>query len=180
MGFTYPIKKGMKNELTIRFSKTEDLPFIVNIYNQAIRSGNATGDINEFDVANRIDWFSKYDNNEYPLYVAEIANRVIGYCTISPYRSGRQAMLKVAEISYYVDYYYHRKGIGTALINHAIADCKRIKKESLLAILLDINTQSIGILEKFKFEKWGYFPDIINLHGIRCSQLIYGLKTKKQ
>ena len=166
----------MKNKLTIRFSKIEDLPSIVNIYNQAIRSGNATGDIHEFVVNERIDWFSKYDNNKYPLYVAEIGSRIIGYCALSPYRPGRKAMSTVAEISYYIDYSYHRKGIGTALINHAIADCKRIKKESLLAILLDINTQSIRILEKFKFEKWGFFPDIIHLNGTKCGQLIYGLK----
>jgi len=170
----------MKNGLNIRFSKTSDLPFLVDIYNQAIRSGNATGDLNEFHVNDRVDWFNKYDPDEYPLYVAEIENKIVGYCSISPYRPGRKAMATVAEISYYLDYSFHGKGIATALIHHAIDDCKRIKKETLLAILLDINVQSIHLMEKFNFEKWGSFPDIIMLHDKKCSQLIYGLKINRK
>ena len=166
----------MENKLSIRVSNITDLASIVNIYNQAIRSKCATGDIVEFTVEERIDWFHTYDNNSYPLYVAEIGNVIVGYCSISPYRQGRAAMSSVAEISYYLDYAYHEQGIGTALIKHAIANCKRIGKENLLAILLDINTPSIRLLEKLKFKKWGHFPDIINLPGKKCGQLIYGLK----
>ena len=166
----------MKKELTIRFSKITDLPFIVDIYNQAIRSKCATGDMNEFSVEDRIDWFNKYDNDKYPLYVAEIGDVIVGYCTLSQYRRGREAMSSVAEISYYTDYSFQGKGIGTALLKHAISDCVRIGKESLLAIILDINSQSIGLLKKFNFEKWGHFPYIINLNNKKCGHLIYGLK----
>ena len=138
----------MEKELTIGFGQISDLPSIVDIYNQAIRSKNATGDGAEFIVDDRIAWFQKYNNNEYPLYTAKIANEVVGYCTLSPYRPGRAAMSTIAEISYYVDYAFHGSGVGSALLNHAISDCKRIGKESLLAILLDINTQSIEMLKK--------------------------------
>ncbi len=169
----------MKKELIIRFSKITDLPFIVDIYNQAIRSENATGDMDEFRVDDRIEWFNKFDNNKYPLYVAEIGNVIVGYCTLSPYRKGREAMSSVAEISFYLDYSFHERGIGTALLKHAISDCNRIGKENLIAILLDINSPSIGLLEKFNFKKWGYFPDIINFNGKKCGHLIYGLKINK-
>ena len=170
------MRTKMKNELSIRVSTITDLASIVDIYNQAIRSKCATGDIVEFTIEDRIEWFHTYESNSYPLYVAEIENVIVGYCTISLYRQGRAAMSSVAEISYYLDYAYHEQGIGTALIKHAIADCKRIGKENLLAILLDINTPSIGLLEKLNFKKWGHFPDIIDLHGNKCGQLIYGLK----
>lgn len=169
----------MEKEITIRFAKFSDLPFIVAIYNQAIRTKCATGDLEEFSVNDRVTWFEKYDKNEYPLYIAEIANKVVGYCTLSPYRPGRKAMSATAEISYYIDYAVHGSGIGTALLKHVISDCERIGKESLLAILLDINSQSVGILEKFKFEKWGHLPDIINIDGEKCGHLIYGLKIDK-
>jgi L-amino acid N-acyltransferase YncA len=49
----------MKSELKIRFANRNDLPFVVEIYNQAIRSGCATGDITEFTIEQRIDWFNK-------------------------------------------------------------------------------------------------------------------------
>ena len=164
--------------MIIRFANITDLPFIVKIYNQAIKSRCATGDMEEFGVDERIEWFEKFDNNEYPLYVAEIKNRVVGYCTLSPYRPGREAMSTVAEISYYLDYSFHGKGVGTALLKHVISDCDRIGKKSLLAILLDINPPTIGLLEKFNFKKWGYFPDIIEIDGKKCGHLIYGLKIK--
>ena len=169
----------MKYELKIRFADRNNLPSIVDIYNQAIRSKCATGDITEFTIEQRIDWFNKFDNEKYPLYIAEIDSKVIGFCTISPYRPGREAMDSVAEISYYIDYSYHKRGVGTKLLEYVISDCNRTGKESLLAILLDINSISVGILEKFNFEKWGYYPDIINIKGKKCGHLIYGLKINK-
>ena len=166
----------MNKRINIRIANIGDLSFIVDIYNQAIRSRCATGDMEEFNVEDRIAWFEKFDANDYPIYVAEIENRVVGYCTLSPYRSGRQAMQSVAEISYFLDYSFHRKGIATALLKHAISDCNRIGKKSLLAIILDINLPTIGLLENFNFEKWGHLPDIIEIDGKKCGQFIYGLK----
>jgi len=90
--------------MNIRFAHLADLPLLVSIYNQAIRSGNATGDTEEYQVTDRVKWFEKYNENEYPIYVAELENRVVGYCTLSPYRPGRKAMSGVAEVSYYLDY----------------------------------------------------------------------------
>ena len=166
----------MNNKISIRFAEIDDLPSIVDIYNQAIRSRHATGDMEEFEVDDRVGWFEKFDSNDYPLYVAEIENRVVGYCTLSPYRPGRQAMQTVAEISYFLDYSFHRKGIATAILKHVISDCVRIGIKSLLAIILDINLPTIGLLEIFNFEKWGHFPDIIEMDGSKCGQFVYGLK----
>ena len=163
--------------MKIRHAQWSDLPRIVDIYNQAIQSQFATGDLSEFTVKERQDWFLKFDKDNYPIYVAELDSKIVGYCTLSPYRPGREAMARVAEISYYVDFALHQKGIGSALIHHALSDCKRIGKNTLLAILLDINTPSIKILEKFGFKRWGHFPDIIQLKGKSCGHLVYGLKV---
>ncbi len=59
----------MKTEPIIRFAKITDLPSIVDIYNQAIRTKCTTGDVEEFNVEDRIEWFKKYDKNAYPLYI---------------------------------------------------------------------------------------------------------------
>jgi len=168
----------MKNAPEIRLATISDLSTIVKIYNQAIDSKSATGDTETFKVEERLGWFEKFDTEKFPIYVAEYAGKVIGYATLSPYRPGRRAMEKIAEISFYLDYTYHGKGLGSAFIEYIILDCERLEKEILLAILLDINTASIGLLEKFNFEKWGHFPEIVNLNGRKCGQLIYGLNLK--
>ena len=163
------------NNIEIRMAKFSDLKAIVAILNQAIRA-RVNGSLKEETVEGRTQWFNSFDQNNFTVYVAELHNEIVGYCYLSPYRTGRQAMSKIAEISYYINYNHHKQGIASALIKHAINDCKRINKNSLLAILLDKNAPSIAILEKFGFEKWGHFPDVINLDGEICGQLIYGLK----
>lgn len=161
----------------IRFATFKDLAAIVKIYNQAIHSKTATGDLQEFTVNERIDWFQKFNEDSYPIYVAGQQEKIIGYATLSPYRPGRKAMNHIAEISFYIDYEHRNLGIGTALIQYCIDDCPRIKKTSLLAILLDINTSSIQLLKKFGFNEWGHFPNIIHLENQTCGQLVYGLKV---
>jgi len=162
--------------INIRFANLNDLEAIVSILNQAIHA-RVNGLLEEQTIEGRTNWFNAFSQNSYPIYVAEQNNQVVGYCYLSPYRSGRQAMRKIAEISYYIDYKHHKKGIASSLIQHAINDCNRLGKNSLLAVLLDINIPSISILEKFHFEKWGEYPGVIDLDGKICSQLIYGLKT---
>lgn len=159
----------------IRLAEQTDLPGIVEIYNQAIRSGIATGDLNEFKVQDREGWFAQFDPDNYPIYVIEIEDTIAGYGTLSPYRPGRKAMASIAEISFFLDYDFHNRGLGSALVQHMIDDCQRIGKKSLLAILLDVNAVSIGLLEKFGFEQWGHFPDVVQLREQVCGQLIYGL-----
>jgi phosphinothricin acetyltransferase len=149
----------------------------VDIYNQAIRSGEATGDIDEFEAKERISWFEQF-NEVYPLYVVEVESDIVGYGTLAPYRQGRRAMSSIAEISFFLDEKYQGMGIGSFLIDHMISAASRIGKKTLLAILLDINTKSVNILKKFDFKQWGYFPDIIELKDKKCGQLIFGLKMK--
>jgi phosphinothricin acetyltransferase len=162
----------------IRPAFINDLNSIVDIYNQAIRSKSATGDMDEFKIEDRLEWFKKFDPNTFPIYVAELNKKIIGYATLSPYRQGRKAMNKIAEISFYIDYSYHNLGIGYSLISYIISDCERIGIEALLAILLDINKPSIKLLKKFNFEEWGHLPQIINFDDTKCGHLIYGLIVK--
>jgi len=166
----------MKNEITIRIANIADLQFIVNIYNQAIRSGISTGHTNEFSVDDRIDWFNKFSTSEHPIYVAVKENKVVGYATLSPFREGRKAMRKIAEISFFVDSSFQNSGVGSALMATAISDCKRFGKETLLAFLLDINPHSISLLKKFRFKEWGRLPSVINFKNTSCDHLIYGRK----
>jgi L-amino acid N-acyltransferase YncA len=157
----------------IRFAALDDLPRLVEIYNQAIASHTATADTFPFTVEARRGWFDAHAPESYPIYVCEVDNQVVGYLSISPYRD-RPALARTAEVSYYVDYAWHGKGIGSGLMQHALADCARIGKHVLVAIVLEWNTGSIKLLEKFGFEKWGYLPHVAELDGSLCGHLYYG------
>ena len=162
--------------MNIRFAENKDLKDIINIYNQAIKAGNATADIKELKSNDRVDWLLEHNNDKYPIYVLELNHTIIGWGSISPYRKGREGLKETAEIAYYLDYTYHGQGYGKILIRYMIEDCKRLGIKNLLALLLEINKKSRLILEGFGFSKWGFMPDVVNLKGVRCGHLIYGKK----
>ena len=168
------VDKKIILQLNIRFALPDDLSAIVEIYNQAISAGNATADLSLLTVENRQQWFGEHSENDYPIYVLERNNHIIGWGSLSPYRKGRAALKETAEISYYLHYDYHGKGFGRKLIEFIIDDCNRLNINNLFAILLEVNRQSIAVLEKIGFEKWGYLPGVANLNGKICGHLIYG------
>lgn len=157
----------------IRFAKHSDLPCLVDIYNQAIITHRATADTIPFSEKERLPWFDSHSAEEYPIYVCEMKDEVFGYLSVSSYRN-RPALSRTAEISYYVDAAWQGKGVGTALMDYALSDALRIGKKIYLAIVLDWNTGSIRLLEKFGFIKWGYLPDVVELDGKLCGQFYYG------
>lgn len=161
---------------SIRLATPADLPRIVAIYNQAIAAKNATADTLPFTVEQRLDWFRIHTPEEYPIHVCEEGGSLLGWLSVSPYR-GRPALARTAEVSYYVDYAHHGRGIGSALMTQALADAPRIGKKIYLAILLEWNTASRRLLEKFGFEQWGYLPEVAEFDGRLCGQFYYGRRV---
>lgn len=158
----------------IRHASKTDLPQIDTIYNQAIEDGFHTAHTKPLTKEERLQWFHKYSENKYPLFVFEEKDKVIGWISISPYRSGREALNETVEISFYVDFNFHGKGIGTKLILHCLDQAERIGKRVFLAIIIEGNQGSIQILKKLGFEQWGYLPQVINYRNEIRGQIYMG------
>ena len=167
-----------KPKLEIYRPVRNDLPAIVEIYNQAIRSGVATGHTREFTARQRWEWYRDFSSKDYPIYIMAYDKKIIGYGTLSPYRKGRQAMKSIAEVSFFLDEAHQGKGFGSILLQRLMDSSSRLGIKTLLAILLDVNKKSVRILKKFGFKKWGHFPDVVEFEDKTCGQLIYGLKIK--
>ena len=135
--------------MNIRRANKSDLNRITAIYNQAILSGNATGDTELQKPADRLQWFQNHANDQFPLLVAEWKNGLVGWLSLSPYREGRGAFRFAAEVSYFIDFDYHRKGAATALLDAAIIHSKGKGLNILVAFLLEHNGSSIAFLQKF-------------------------------
>jgi phosphinothricin acetyltransferase len=159
----------------IRIAQIDDLPTIVDIYNQSIPSKQSTGDTQLLRVEDRLTWFEEHRPDEHPIFVAEVDGQVVGWCSLSAYRPGRAALRFTAEISYYLALNYQRQGIGTALIEHTLAACPGLQIRHLFAIVLENNEASIRLLEKMGFEKWGFLPRVADFDGNEVGHLYYGL-----
>ena len=165
--------------MNIRIAKLEDLEAIIEIYNQAIAAGQKTADIIPVTPDDRKNWFEAHTPNKYPILVAEKGDVIVGYLTVDSYRPGRMALRHTAEVSYFVHFEHHRQGIASSLLKHAICMCPSLQIKTLFAILLDSNHESISLLEKHGFEKWGHMPRVAEFDGIEVGHLYYGLRLEK-
>ena len=147
---------------------------IIAIYNQAVAERFLTADTEPVTVSSRGDWFAEHSAGSYPIFVDRRGTALVGWCSLSPYRPGRQALRQVAEISYYVHHAWRGRGVGNGLVGHALRAAPSLGFRNLLAILLDTNTPSLGLLEKHGFARWGHLPSIANFDGILCGQYVYG------
>lgn len=160
--------------LNIRVALKSDWQSIIDIYNQAVLEIGKTADTEPQTLEGRKCWLDEHLETKYPILLAETNSKIVGWCSLSPHRPGRKALERTAEISYYIDRDFRKKGIGITLIQASIEHAKDSEIKNLFAILLDINTPSINLLEKMEFEKWGHLPNVAEINGQICGQYIYG------
>jgi phosphinothricin acetyltransferase len=173
MNIVYKIK-GDTNFMNIRNAKLKDIDRINDIHNQAINEKFKVAYLTPWTNNMMLEWFKEHNSKEYPIYVAEIDNIVIGFVYINPYRPGRVALKQTAEISYFIDKNYRGRGIGKQLIEFMKSQCSNLGIKTLVAIIIDNNEASIKLIEKCGYKKWGHLPNIVIFDNIEAGHLYYG------
>jgi len=153
-----------------------DLEAVNEIYNQAVRAKFSTAHTRPITMEQRLAWFREHELDDFPVYVWEDKAVIAAWISLSPYRKGRKALSRTAEISYYVHSEYHHRGIGTELMKFAIKKAGDLGFKTLIAILLEPNTASIALLNKFGYTKWGDMPAVAEIDGGEYNHLYYGLR----
>lgn len=161
--------------MIIRLARVEDLPAINAIYNQAVEQLFCTAHLSPVDMEYSLSWFSAHIADRYPVCVSEEDGQLSGWVSLGPYRSDRQALAHVGEVSYYVHQDCRGRGVGSRLLEYAIELAPSCGLSILVAILLDKNPGSIALLKKFEFSQWGAMPGIAIIGEERADHLYYGL-----
>ena len=160
--------------ITVRRAVEQDAAFIARVYNEAVADGKCTCDTHMVTGESRRAWLAGH-GDAYPVLIAESEGQSVGYGYLSEYRFGRERVRSTAEVSYYVDFACHRRGVGTALLARLIQQARSLGYSRLVAILMEANGPSIGLLKKHGFEKWGAVPSGVDLGQARCDHVYYGL-----
>lgn len=134
------------------------LKAINDIYNQAVANGLRTAHTQPVPLKKRRHWLSNHPGDTHPVFVYLHDDTVLGWLSVSSYRSDRQALNEVVEISYYVDYDHHNQGIATELMEYGLQFCREKNYRIAVAILISGNRPSIALLEKFNFSECGRIP----------------------
>ncbi|TBX70120.1 N-acetyltransferase family protein [Flavobacterium silvisoli] len=138
-------------KLTIRPYKPEDVEAITAILNYYIVNSTALYDYKQRTFEQQRAIFDDKLNKGYPVLVATIEERLVGFGYYSEFRF-REAYQFTVEHSVYVMPNEHGKGIGHAIMRKLIDLAKKQKRHTMIAVIDSENQSSIEFHEKFGFK----------------------------
>ncbi len=152
--------------ITIRPTKTSDIPTITRIYAHAVERGTASFELSAPDEAEMAQRMSKLLDGGFPYLAAEVDGRIAGYAYAALYRE-RPAYRKTVEDSVYVAADMHRRGVGVALLNALLEAATAHGFRQMIAVIGDSTRQaaSIGLHEAAGFRHVGILQDVGFKHG---------------
>jgi phosphinothricin acetyltransferase len=148
----------------IRLATPADVDSIAAIYNEAVLEGKLTGDLEPLSTENRRAWLLTHEGR-YAVFAAAEDGRVVGYAAISPYRNGRQVFDETCELSYYFARAHRGRGLGRTMIDHAIEHAVSSGFRLIVALILECNQKSVGMLTKCGFSISGRLPQAAKIDG---------------
>jgi L-amino acid N-acyltransferase YncA len=163
---------------TYRDAVESDLPHIVEIYNFAVATRKCSCDLEPTTVEARLPSFREHRPDHRPLWVAEDtaqpARGAIGYLGFFHFMNERPGYFITADLAIYLHPDYQNRGLGTYLIEQAIAQAPRLGIETLTATIFASNEASIRLFHKMGFERWGFMPRVARLEGEEKDLVLVG------
>lgn len=139
----------------IRHARFTDIKAINDIYNYEVINGTATFDTKKRSLLNAFSYYFSHRSLSHPLFVYESNHRVVGFCSLSSYRS-KSAFNKTVEISLYVHKDHRAEGIGSKLLSYVIdyaKDCSEIS--NIVSVITSENERSLHLFFKAGFKNSG-------------------------
>jgi phosphinothricin acetyltransferase len=154
-------------DVPIRPAGLRDIAAITRIYENAVRHGTASFEIEPPDQQEMARRYETLRAGGYPYLVAELGGALVGYAYAGPYRS-RPAYHWSVENSIYIAPQSQRRGIGRALLEQLIVASEDRGFRQMIAVIGDsaqvpsielhraLGFRMVGTLEHvgFKFDRW--------------------------
>lgn len=145
-------------EIKIRPYQNSDAETIVAILNYYIANSTALYDYELRTLEQQQAIFKEKLAKGFPVILATIAERVVGFGYYSEFRF-REAYKFTVEHSVYVMPNEHGKGIGKVLLQNLIDLAKRQKLHTMIAVIDSENQSSVAFHEQFGFTTVGFIKE---------------------
>jgi RimJ/RimL family protein N-acetyltransferase len=163
-------------KISVRLARPEDAEKIFQIHLQAVEDRDAfVFEPDEFKGTaegkrQQIERFSQSKNS--CLLVAEVEDQIAGWISLSGHELKK--LSHVAMLGTAVDRNFRGRGIGSALVSHAIQWAKTSSSLRRIALaVFESNTPAVAIYKKFGFEIEGIERNEIRFaDGKFCNQII--------
>lgn len=144
--------------LLIRKALESDVPFITEVYNDAILNTTATFDTEIKTIDDRMQWLKNHDS-KHPVLIAEENNIKKGWASLTMW-SDRCAYEATAEVSVYVHKNFRAQGVGKKLLEQLVVSTQNAGLHYLLARISEGNAASIHIHSEFGFSTIGVMHEV--------------------
>jgi phosphinothricin acetyltransferase len=138
------------DEVTVRLAKLDDAESIRRIYNVEVESSTVTFDLVPRSLEEQRDWLRQRDG-AFGVLVAEIDGRVVGFASLSEYRS-RPAYRTTVEDSVYVDESARGRGVGSALLTELVELARARGFHSMIGRIVGGHEKSIALHQAAGFD----------------------------
>lgn len=143
--------------IQVRRATRDDLPAILDIYNEAVLNTTASYDYEPRTLEHRTMWFEDHERNDYAMFVAvEAGGRVVGWSALNRYHD-RVGYRFTTENSVYVAADQRGKGVGKLLLAPLIEAARARGLHAIIAAIDAANEPSLRLHAAFGFEKVGHF-----------------------
>jgi L-amino acid N-acyltransferase len=145
--------------ITVRQATENDLPQILDIYNDIIRNTTAVYYYEPHTLEMRKAWFDERKQLGFPIFVAEENGVVLGMSTIGPFRVPT-AYLYSVENTVHVAVHARGKGVGKLLLAPLIEAAKELGMHTIIAGIDASNEVSLHLHKIFGFEEVAHFKQV--------------------
>jgi phosphinothricin acetyltransferase len=146
--------------MRIEDATDDDLPAVVAIYNDVIRTSTAIYREEPATLVERRAWNETRKTNGYPLLVARTDDTpVAGFATFGDFRAWPGYRFTV-EHSVHVAESHRGRGLGTALMHELIGRGAALGKHVMVAGIDADNAGSIRMHERLGFEQAGHLKQV--------------------
>ena len=145
--------------ITIRHATEDDLPAILEIYNDVILHTTAVYDYEPHTLEMRRQWFITKKEQGFPVFVAADDEKIVGLSSIGPFRAWAAYKYSV-ENSVYVSADSRGRGIGKLLIPPLIVVAKELGLHTIIAGIDAANEASLKLHEHFGFKEVAHFREV--------------------
>lgn len=149
----------MNPGIVIRAAEEDDLPQLLEIYNDIIMNTTAVYDYEPHTLEMRRSWFQAKQQQGFPVFVAEEGNLIRGFSSLGPFRAWA-AYQYSAENSVYVSATERGKGIGKLLIPPLVEAAEKMGLHTLIAGIDATNEASIRLHNHFGFKEVACFKEV--------------------
>jgi L-amino acid N-acyltransferase len=163
---------------SIRLATAADLPSINDIYNYYVLRSTCTYQLEPETFAARQAWFAAHLPDKYPVTVAEVDGKVVGWGSLSKFRD-RAAYDGTVEASVYIRHDCHRRGIGRSLLEDLIQRAREIGFHTMIGGASADQTASLALQESLGFQRVADFKEVGYKFGQWLDVVFYQLMLKQ-